>query len=434
MYGRPNRIDQTLISFNALQRFVFAQACARLGCPPAHMRLIFFSCFIVNSEIRLDNVRNEIIRVMSVLVQCTSQLQAQPYESRLKDLCNAVLAQGEDGDIEAALAHFKAEEPGGYGYEKLLAVAEDCAEAVVDERGSALLMLVPIMTWSRYRNYHGILDEDVLEQIADSIRTNFTSPKARVVMGSHMISADHLPEALREVRGLVERMRGLGHGDVLDISSQVREVPPPDFADSRYLVCCVAADKTEDLFHSIDDTLVAAARRMMNFCLQVRDILEFTMIGSVFEVQPAGGFYQSWRESETTMRAWGLKALVDFAGSMGYEPNQLIATLGLFVPNSRDNDKMSELRIGLTPKNERDHVICGIAWPVMPEETEAFASTARDILESKALNAIVEHEQSFSLEWCEDCGSPLYATPDGLVVHVELPSTENVASFAPTLN
>lgn len=65
----------------------------------------------MSSEIRLDNVRNELIRVMSVLAQCTSHLQSLPYEARLRELCNAVLAQGEDGDIEAALAHFKAESP-----------------------------------------------------------------------------------------------------------------------------------------------------------------------------------------------------------------------------------------------------------------------------------------------------------------------------------
>lgn len=388
----------------------------------------------MSSEIRLDNVRNELIRVMSVLVQCTSHMQAQPHEARLRELCDAVLTEGEDGDIEAALAHFKAEEPGGYGYEKLLTIAEDCAEAVVDERGSALLLLIPIMAWSRYRNYHGVLDEDVLEKIADCVRKSFSSPKANVVMGSHMLSADHLPEAFRDVRGLLERMRRLNHGDVYDISSLVREVPPPDFADSRYILCSVSDQNTTDLFRSTDDGLVEVARGMMDFCLQVHELLELTMIGSVFEVQPVGGFYQSWRESETTMRSWGLKSLVDFAGSMGYEPNQLIATLGLFVPNSREQDKMSELRIGLTPKNERDHVICGVAWPVIPEEVDAFSGTARDILESKGLKYIVEHEQSFSLEWCEDCGSPLYATPDGLVVHVELSGADAVSEFAPTLN
>ena len=349
-------------------------------------------------EIRLDNVRNEIIREMSVLAQCTSQLQAQPHEARLRELCNAVLDQGEDGDIEAALAHFKQDEPGGYGYEKLLAVADDCSD------------------------------------IADCVRRCFASPKARVVMGSHMISADHLPEAFREVRGLVDGMRRLEHGEVYGIGSLVREAPPPDFADSRYILCTVAADKTEDLFRPNDDTLVSMARAMMNFCLEVHDILEFTMIGSVFEVQPVGGFYQRWRESETTMRAWGLKALVDFAASMGFAPDKLVATMGLFVPNAREADKMSELRIGLTPKNEPDHVIAGIAWPLMPEELDSFAATAHDILESKSLHDIVEHEQTFSLEWCEDCGSPLYATPDGLVVHVELPDIGNVSNYAPTLN
>lgn len=388
----------------------------------------------MSSEIRLDNVRNELIRVMSVLAQCTSHLQSLPYEARLRELCNAVLAQGEDGDIEAALAHFKAEEPGGYSYEKLLAVAEDCAEAVVDERGSALLLLIPVMAWSRYRNYHGVLDEDVLEKIADSVRSNFASDKASVVMGSHMLSADHLPEAFRDVRGLLERMRRLNHGEVYNIGALVREVPPPDFADSRYMLCVVSAQETADLFCNTHMGLVDIARRMMNFCMQVHAELEFTMIGSVFEVQPVGGFYQSWRESETTMRTWGLKSLVDFADSMGYDPDKLIATLGLFVPNAREQDKMSELRIGLSPKNQRDHVICGVSWPVIPEEVDAFSGTARDILESKGLCNIVEHEQSFSLEWCEDCGSPLYATPDGLVVHVEFSGAESVGEFAPTLN
>lgn len=397
-------------------------------------RLLFFSDFIVSFPIRLDNVRNELIRTMSLLAQCTSQLQAQPLELRLKNLCNAVLAQGEDGDIEAALAVFKAEEPAGYGYDKLLAVAEDCTEAVIDERGSSLLMLIPIMAWSRYRNYYGVLDEDVLEQIADSVRDNFSTPRARVVMGSHMISADHLPEALRDVRGLLEKMRRLEHGEVLDIGNLLTEVPPPDFADSRFLICAVSADQTADLFRSTEESLVEAARGMMNFCLQLHDLLELTMVGSVFEVQPAGGYFQGWREAETTMRAWGLKALVDFAGSMGFAPGELVATLGLFVPNAREADKMSELRIGLTPKKEREHVICGIAWPLMPEELDSFAGTARDILESKDIGDIVEHEQSFSLEWCDECGSPLYATPDGLVVHVEMPEIEGAEVFAPTLN
>ena len=101
---------------------------------------------------------------------------------------------------------------------------------------------------------------------------------------------------------------------------------------------------------------------------------------------------------------------------------------------SGDVYKRQELRIGLSPKNQRDHVICGVSWPVIPEEVDAFSGTARDILESKGLCNIVEHEQSFSLEWCEDCGSPLYATPDGLVVHVELSGAESVGEFAPTLN
>lgn len=112
-------------------------------------------------------------------------------------------------------------------------------------------------------------------------------------MGSHMLSADHLPEAFRDVRGLLEQMRRLNHGDVYDIGSLVREVPPPDFADSRYILCSVSAQNTTDLFRSTNDDLVEVARGMMDFCLQVHELLELTMIGSVFEVQPVGGFIRA---------------------------------------------------------------------------------------------------------------------------------------------
>lgn len=388
----------------------------------------------MTTEIRFDSVHHEIIRVTGQLVQCTTALQAAPYEQRLRQLCNSVLAKGEDGDIEAALSYFKNAEPADYCYERLLVIAEDCAETVVDEKGAAVLMLIPIMTWSRYRNYYGVVDEDVLEGIADSVRENFTSPKARVIMGSHILSADHLPDAFRTPRRMLERMRDLSHGSAFDVSPLIGEVPPPDFSDPRYLFCCVAADKPEELFRAQNETIIDVGRGMMNFCLKTHELLEFTMLGSVFEVQPAGGFYHSWRESEALMRTWGLKALVDFAGSMGYEPKGLIATLTLFVPNARDTDKTCELRIGLTPKNARDHVICGIAWPGMPQESDAYFTSARDTLEAKDVNDIVEQEQTFSLEWCDDCGAPLYVTPDGLVVHVELTNTQSPEDFAPTLN
>ena len=188
--------------------FVFGCRCARLSFLFSLPSFIL----IVSSEIRLDNVRNELIRVMSVLAQCTSHLQSLPMKLACGS-CAIPCSPRRRRRHRAALAHFKAEEPGGYSYEKLLAVAEDCAEAVVDERGSALLLLVRYVCWSRYRNYHGVLDEDVLEKIADSVRSNFASDKASVVMGSHMLSADHLPEAFRDVRGLLERMRRLNHGE-----------------------------------------------------------------------------------------------------------------------------------------------------------------------------------------------------------------------------
>ena len=387
----------------------------------------------MKNEINLSEARVELIRLTSVLEQCSSHMQAEPYENRLREICNSLLARGDDSDIRSATAYFQKLDPDGYAYDKLSTIAEDCAESVEDEEGAALLLLIPILAWSRYRNYYGVLDETTLADIADCVRENFATPRAHDDAGAHMISYDHLISSNLAVRDLVQLMRRQEHGSAVPLSGLMREAPPPDFADSRYILCCVAASKREDLFRGTDETLVDAARGMMNFCLKTHEILELTMLGSVFEVQPAGGYYRTWRDTEPVMRAWALTSLVDFTESMGFAAADLVATIGLFVPGPRDSNPMSELRISLSRKTDRDSVLCGISWGVLPSEIDAFTQTARDLLDSKRITDVVEHEQSFRLEWCEDCGAPLYATPSGLVVHNELPEDSGMPEV-PTLN
>lgn len=105
------------------------------------------------------------------------------------------------------------------------------------------------------------------------------------------------------------------------------------------------------------------------------------------------------------------------------------------MPTNQENtDLVPELRIGISPRRNAERVVSGVAWPVSAEEMESVRELATSVLHAKGLRNIVIHEQDFPLEWCEDCGSPLYANPQGMVVHIEFGDDKDPGSFAPTLN
>ena len=135
------------------------------------------------------------------------------------------------------------------------------------------------------------------------------------------------------------------------------------------------------------------------------------------------------------MRVYALKALVDFVACMGYGPFELIATTGIFQRAiESDSEPNTEIRIGIAPLNNPSTIIAGVVWPCMTEDVEGTQQFAGEVLASCDVTRIAALEQTFTMEWCEDCGAPLYANKDGLVTHIEVPEEVNADSFAPTLN
>lgn len=380
----------------------------------------------------MDLSRYEYERVAALLLESSSRLEDESLETRLFEMCSASLNAGDDTELEAALSLLKDTRPPAY--EQLLACAEDCAQSVTDADGCALLMLIPIMTWSRYKNYTGVVENEVLEALAGCVQKNLCGTKSQVVIGNVMFSAENIPESLTHVRSLLNILRTSSQ-TVADIRSIVTKAPVSDFADTRYLACLVKAQNTAELFRDPDENLPERARGQMNFCLDAHALLEMTMLGCVFDVQPACAFFTAWRQSEAAMRIWSVEALVDFVNTMGHDAKSVVASVALFVPGgSSAEDAMPEIRIGICPSNDQKRVVAGIAWPVLLEEYEQAEAMAHDVLLSKAVDHIVMHPQSFPLEWCEQCGAPMYANVEGMVVHVDFGDDDKSKEIAPTLN
>ena len=135
------------------------------------------------------------------------------------------------------------------------------------------------------------------------------------------------------------------------------------------------------------------------------------------------------------MRTYVLKALVEFVKAMGFDDKDLIATIAIFHRATESaSQPNAELRIGISTRDKPSQIISGVALPCTKEEAEMNQDTVAGVLQTCKVGKLYELTQLFTMEWCEDCGAPLYANPEGLVVHIEPPEDIQEDTFAPTLN
>ena len=358
-------------------------------------------------------------------------------DEALEQAYNSIFATGEDSEIESALHSLKADEDSS-AYDALLAMAEDCAQSYSDERGCHQLVLIPLLAWSRYQIPSGKIDQNSLKGIADALRDRFATPEASVTMGDSLISADNLPEQLIAVRDLLLSLTSgrVHHGRVVSIAKLLKNSPPNDFSDSRYLVAAISAPSPSSLFAPQQRSYIERMRAIMEFSMAVHDILWPSMVGTVFQVQAPSGFYTAWRQTETSMRVFCLKSLISFVCCMNYEPQNLLITTALFTKPGEpaEGENNSEIRIGVSTADRPEAIIAGVVWSMVNEDPDSLQQFAADILRTENVNQIVSLDQVFPMEWCEDCGAPLYANSEGHVVHIEMPEEIPLEKFAPTLN
>ena len=366
----------------------------------------------------------------------TSNVEDRLVAEKIEALCSALLSRGIDSDIEAALSLLKAEE--GTQYDDLLALAEGCAEYYSDKDGAHLLVLIPVLAWSRYKIAFGKMPQEVSYEIAKLYKSHFASPKAHVSIGNSLIAAEHIPERLTEVRSLLSRLvKPKKDASVVDISYLLTADPTDEFSDVRYVVLGVSAETATDLFDRFSSERIELAHKLMDFSLKARAVLREFMTGSMLEVQAPAAFFTAWRQAVASERLFSLKALVKYVCIEKIRPEKLIATTAIFSNLSENNaaEPQPEVRIGISFTFDANRIVAGVVWPCEPTELEIAQGFAKEVLTLEGIKTVVAHDQLFPLEWCEQCGAPLYANPEGNVTHVEKPNIprENL-NFKPTLN
>jgi hypothetical protein len=135
-------------------------------------------------------------------------------------------------------------------------------------------------------------------------------------------------------------------------------------------------------------------------------------------------FHAAIREADRASRPYSLRSAVAFLQTTLNVP---AANLRAVVAPYYDR-QIEEYRIGFT-QGEAAEVVHGVVWPLLENEDEAaeLPGQIEAVLREAGIREVLVLDHRFPLEYCDDCGAPLYPNPEGEPVHAELPEQEEEA-------
>jgi len=366
-----------------------------------------------------------LVKMARRLAESGSRLEDQLWQRRLIEVLNDRLARRSDEAIEAALDDLA--RTSQRAYDDLADLAESCAESTqVDVDGKphdVLLLAVPLLAWSRYKLPTTTLSSAVLDSLRAQLQGHLVARTARVALADYLYAIDQLPEAFSEVRRLTEQLGdAAAEGIVLHVDPKKLREPVGMLADTRYLIAAVATPAGSPLFHwqelGVDPDAKIAA--LSTFREQAAPILQPVLTGCRFRVLSPTAFHSGLRFADRELRQFSLEAAISFL-KLAYDlaPSSLSAAAGLF--EDPQGNAGAEVRIGIAKANDDDAVIEGVVWPLLGDDEDQTMEDVEKALRALGVSRPIMHAHRFPLEFCDDCGAPMFPNAAGHVVHAEPP-------------
>lgn len=366
------------------------------------------------------------------LSESGSRIEDRLWERRLVELLNDRLTRGYADAIEAALddlsrTHARA-------YEDLADLAESCAEsATIDIDGKlhdALLIAVPVLAWSRYRLPASSLSSALIDNVAVQVTGHLAARGTRLAVADYLYSIDQLPESLGEVYDAAHSLFAAAtEGKRLKIDPKSLREPVSMLADTRYLLAALIAPQGQALYHWQETGVDPDAKQgaIATFCEQLGSVLQPVMTGCRYRVLPPNAFHAALRNADRELREFSIEAAVSYL-KVAYDigPSELQATVAAF-----EDKRVEEMRIGISKVSDDDAVIEGVVWPLLGDDEDKAQEEIEAALRTHGVTRINTHAHRFPLEYCDDCGAPMFPNSAGHAVHAEPPEEADEQPAAP---
>lgn len=368
----------------------------------------------------------QLLRLAENLAQSGSRLEDGFWETRLAALVNRLLADGDEAALNGALDQLYS--GGGRAYDELADMIESSSEIrhVETSPQDVLMFAAPLLAWSRFTIPAGPIPAEALAALRAQLHGHVLAKDARLGLANILFSPDQLPQSYCETAQLAERLaKSALHErdhkiDIAQLSETVNFL-----SDTRYVIGAVAAPRGAPLFRWQEED-GSRGEALKQWRSQGSEALRPLLPACAFEMLLPQAYHAAAREADRASRPYSLRAAVAFLQTtLNLAATDLRAVVAPFVDR-----QVEEFRIGFTTREAND-VIHGVVWPLLDGDDEGSDSAAQieAVLRETGVREVIALDHQLPLEYCDDCGAPLYPNPEGEPVHAELP--EDHADAAP---
>ena len=366
-------------------------------------------------------------RLATRLSQSSNRIEDAWWESRLAAHIDRLLADNAEETLIAVLDQLY--NGGSRAYDELADMIESCAETRRAEGSGGLdvvMIAVPLLAWSRFQIPSGSIPAAQMEAVRVHLQAHVLAADAKLGLCDVLYSPDQLPQNYVETAQLTEKLaKAAVHGRNLKIDPAQLPETMSFLSDTRYMLGAVAAPRGAAMFRWQEDD-GDPAESFRQWALQGGDALRPLLPACALEFLPVLAYHAAVRDADRASRPWSLRAAVAFLQTVLNQPaGELRAVVAPF-----HDRQLEEFRIGFTRRGSSD-VVHGVVWPLLENEDENNEAPAQieATLREAGVASVLMLDQRFPLEFCDDCGAPLYPNPEGEPVHAELP--EDQAESAP---
>lgn len=364
-------------------------------------------------------------RLAAGLAWSSSRVEDAFWERDLSALVEKLLEAGNEDALNAALDQLWRAE--GHAYEDLADFIEAGAESLsitVDGRAwDALLFAAPVLAWSRYNIPSGAIADAPLRHLRTQLAAHVLADRTKLALADFLFSPDQLPRGYTDTRELVHRLTDAAMaGNDLRMDAEMLGEAINFLSDTRYVIGVVAAPRGEPLFRWQEEDMQGSPRDTVlnQWRAQGGAVIQPLLPACALEVVLPNAYHAACRDADRASRPYSLRASVAFLETtLNVRPEQLRAVVAPF-----HDKQLEEYRIGFT-LGEASEVVHGVVWALLGAEDENSESVEEieRVLKECGVDDVLVLDHRMPMEYCDDCGAPLYPDPEGQPVHAELPES-----------
>jgi hypothetical protein len=356
------------------------------------------------------------------LADSGSRLEDAWWEGELNALIDKLLRAEDDDALNQALDRLHESNP--RAYDELADLIEAGCEVQkvqkVQKAGDKhrLVIALPILAWSRYSIPTRSLPAASLDALRAQLHGHVLAANTRVTFVDYLFSPDQMPQGYADTRAFMEELwNAADAGQDLKVDGRQLAESQTFVSDVRYLLASVEVAAGQPVFrwNEPDGSKEAAE---FSWTHQGGALLQSLLTGCTIQALLPEAYFAAWRKADRDTRPFALKSAVAYLQSLFNIPvSHIHATAAPYYERW-----LEEWRVGFTV-GDNPQVVHGVTWPLMGQDDDQadIAVEIEALLKEAGVIDVRVLDTRMPLEFCDDCGAPLFPNPEGENVHSELP-------------